>query len=210
MTVRNRTIQGGVASEHIVQFFDTDESRALNVAAFLAEGYRKGEPLVVIVRPLNWVAMAENLRVLGVPVRQAMSDGMLVVKDADDTLRRLSRSGSPDPALFELIVGRAVAALGRQGRVRAYGEMVDILAQRGELTDAIQLEALWNDLSERVSLLLMCGYAAAHFVASGTHAALLQICKSHTAVHRHAQDPLASWLLDNAHGAARPSVVPLR
>jgi len=205
MTVRNHVIRGAIASEHIVQFFDSDESRADNVASFLAEGYRAGEPLVVIARPVNWALMMERLLCLGVPVPSAIADGALIVKDANQTLDEISPSGSPDAAAFDAVVGKAVTALSRRGRVRAYGEMVDMLAQRGELVDAIRLEQLWNDLGERASFFLMCGYSAAHFVSTGTHRALLDICKSHSGVHHHAQDPLANWLLTTAHNGARDS-----
>jgi hypothetical protein len=199
--VRNRTVKGAVASEHIVQFFDTDESRAQNVAIFLAQGYAAGEPMVVIARPASWAAMIEPLQELGVPVRDATASGMLVVKDASETLRKLSRQGTPDPHLFEDVVGAAVTALAAKSgrRIRAYGEMVDMLAQRSDFDDAIRLEALWNDLSERTPIFLLCGYSAAHFVATGTHRALMEICRAHTDVHRHASDPLADWVLTAAH-----------
>jgi hypothetical protein len=202
MSVRERVIKGAIASEHIVQFFDSDESRAECVADFLATGYQAGEPTVVIARPQNWTAVYEQLVVRGIPVQQATADGSIVVKDATDTLRRLSRNGSPDPDAFEAVVGKAVAALARRGRrVRAYGEMVDMLAQRGELAEAVALEQMWNGLGERVPFFLMCGYSAAHFVATGTHRALREICASHSGVHRHAQDQLATWLLNSAHNA---------
>jgi hypothetical protein len=205
MTVRNHVIRGTVPSEHIVQFFDSDESRADNVAAFLADGYRAGEPIVVVARPVNWALMRERLQLLGVPVQTAVAKGTLVVKDAHETLDLISPGGSPHAAAFESIVGKPVMALGRRGRVRAYGEMVDMLAQRGELEDAIALEQLWNDLGSRASMFLMCGYSAAHFVSTGTHRALLDICKTHSGVHHHVQDPLANWLLNTAHNGARGS-----
>ena len=205
MTVRNHVIRGTVASEHIVQFFDTDESRADNVASFLDDGYQAGEPIVVVARPANWSLMTERLQLLGVPVQSAMANGSLVVRDANQTLDEISRSGSIDAAAFEAVVGQAVMTLGRQGRVRAYGEMVDMLAQRGELADAIKLEELWNDLGERASLSLMCGYSAAHFVSTGTHRALLEICRSHSGVQHHPHDPLANWLLTTAHNDSRTS-----
>jgi len=202
MTVRECVVRGPIASEHIVQFFDSNESRAECVAKFLAEGYRQGEPAIVVARPASWASACAQLGALGVPVQQAITDGMFVVKDADDTLRRLSCTGSPDPAAFDAIVGKAVAGLARLGRrVRAYGEMVDMLAQRGELTDAIRLEQLWNRLGERIPLCLLCGYSAAHFVPTSTHRALRDICSAHSGVQRHAQDPLATWLLNAAHNA---------
>ena len=205
MTVRNHVIRGTVASEHIVQFFDTDESRADNVASFLDDGYQAGEPIVVVARPANWALMTERLQLLGVPVQSAIANGRLVVRDANQTLDEISRSGSVDAAAFEAVVGKAVMTLGRRGRVRAYGEMVDMLAQRGELADAIKLEELWNDLGERASLSLMCGYSAAHFVSTGTHRALLEICRSHSGVQHHPHDPLANWLLTTAHNGSRGS-----
>jgi MEDS: MEthanogen/methylotroph, DcmR Sensory domain len=205
MTVRNRVVRGVPASEHIVQFFDSDESRAEAVAGFLAEGYRHGEPLIVVARPANWTAIVEHLHAADVPVQRLIARETLIVKDANDTLRRLSRNGTPDAAAFEAIISAPVLETARFGRVRAYGEMVDILAQRTDLADAVKLEALWNDLSGRARLYLMCGYSAAHFVATNTHSMLRHICRSHTQVHSSTSDPLAAWLLASAHPGSRDS-----
>jgi hypothetical protein len=203
MTVRESVIRGQVSSEHVVQFFDSDESRAECVAMFLADGYRAGEPLLVVARPANWAAMIEQLERLNVPVQRAIAQGMLTVKDADDTLRRISRNGSPDATSFNSVLAETVNRLQQGGgRVRIYGEMVDTLAQRSELIDATKLEALWNHLGERTPSNLMCGYSAAHFVSTSTHRALREICGAHSDVHRHPQDPLAIWLLTAAHNSA--------
>jgi hypothetical protein len=202
MTVRECVVRGSVASEHIVQFFDSDESRAECVAAFLAEGIANREPVIIVAKPRNWAATLAHLTDREVPVQRAIDEGMVVVKDADQTLQRISRNGVPDASAFETVVGKAVGGLALRGaRVRAYGEMVDMLAETGELPDAIKLETLWNRLGERSPFLLLCGYSAAHFVASGTHRALRDICSAHSSVHRHAQDPLATWLLNTAHNA---------
>ena len=206
MSVRERVIKGQISSDHVVQFFDSDESRASCVASFLAEGYRAGDPLLVVARPSNWAAIIAELGRMNVPVQQALAELQLVARDADDTLRRLSRNGSPDETLFDEVVGRAVRSLQKPGkRIRIYGEMVDMLAQRGELPDAIRLETLWNNLGERTSYFLMCGYSAAHFVSTTTHRAMRDICGAHSAVHRHAHDPLAAWLLTAAHNRPDPS-----
>src|SRR6185503_1928273 len=101
MTTRECIVRGPITSEHIVQFFDSDESRAECVAAFLAEGYRLGEPSIVVARPTNWADTVEQLDYLGVPVQAGIADGMIVVNDAPDTLRRISRNGVPDAEAFE-------------------------------------------------------------------------------------------------------------
>ena len=208
MTVRECVVRGAITSEHIVQFFDSDESRAECVARFLADGYRLGQPAIVVAKPANWSGVVDQLTNLGVPVQEAIDKGTIVVKDATDTLRRISRNGVPDADAFEAVVGKAVTSLARRGmRVRAYGEMVDMLAQRGDLAEAIKLEHLWNGLGERVPFFLLCGYSAAHFVATATHRALRDICGAHSSVHRHAQDPLATWLLNSAHNAPGASAI---
>lgn len=203
MADTNRTVGAPRFSEHVVQFFDTEESRAHNVAAFLADGYAAGEPLIVISRPVNWARVMEQLEVIGVPVRQAIADGTIVVKDANETLRQLSRHGSPDSGLFATVVGEVALDLARRTgkRIRAYGEMVDLLAQRGELPEAVTLECLWNGLGARVPMFLLCGYSSAHFVSGSTHQELLNICNAHSDVQQHRHDPLAAWVLTAAHTA---------
>jgi len=208
MTVRECVVRGSNGSEHIVQFFDSDESRAECVARFLADGFYVGEPAIVVAKPSNWAGILEQLETLGVPVQNAIANGMFVIKDATETLRRVTRSDVPDADAFQATVGKSLAALAERGtRIRAYGEMVDMLAERGELAEAIKLEHLWNALGERVPLVLLCGYSAAHFVATGTHRALREICGAHTAVHCHTQDPLATWLLNSAHNAPGASAI---
>ena len=208
MTVRERVIRGQVTSEHIVQFFDTAESRAACVAEFLADGIACHEPAIIVASGANWTATREQLRLRRSPVDQAIDRGMVVVTDATECLRRISRNGVPDAAAFDRVVGEAVRALARRGtRVRAYGEMVDILAERGEMSDAIALEGFWNQLGERTSFYLLCGYSAPHFVATAAHRAMRDICSAHSDVHRHEQDHLANWLLTSSHNA--PRVVPV-
>lgn len=203
MAVTQRDIRAVGSSEHIAQFFDSDESRAESVAAFLAEGYRAGEPLIIVARATTWALTMEALEADGVPVQRAIAERMLIVKDAADTLRRLSRNiGTPDAASFETEVAAGVIALGRRGRVRAYGEMVDLLAQRMEFDEVVRLEEFWNVLATRVPLYLMCGYSAANFVSTGTHGALRHICRLHAEVHRATADPLATWVLNSAHDAS--------
>src|SRR5258708_25529935 len=95
MTVRECVVRGPIASEHIVQFFDSDESRAECVAEFLAEGIRLEEPAIVVAKPTNWVMAVEQLESRGVPGKDALADGMIFVKNAEDTLRRLTRNAPP-------------------------------------------------------------------------------------------------------------------
>lgn len=202
MGVHKRVSERAAHSGHFVQFFDSDDSRHEAAARFLVGGNADACPIVLIARPLNSAAIVDRLAQAGVPVQRGIASGRVTILDGDDTLRRLSRNGTPDAEKFDDIVGPVVMRASRFGRVCAYGEMVDLLAQRGDFPEATLLEGFWNALAARVELSLMCGYSAAHFVSPSSHDALREICECHTSVRVESQDALAAWLLDTASGSA--------
>jgi len=189
-------VRGVVASDHIVQFFDTTASLAATVTTFLADGYRQGETLLAVARPSHWEAIARGLRAQRCPVTTAIASGRLTKLDADETLAEFMRNGLPDSLQFHAIVGSLIRRLSRgRGRLRIYGEMVEVLAEEGNFYAARRLEELWNELAVRHSFTLLCGYSAAHFASPGARESLAQICDTHTQVQKGAADPLANFLL---------------
>jgi len=201
MSVRERVARGKFLSEHVCQFFDSDESRAESVALYIAAGLRADEHVVVVARPVHWATIMERLRAADIDADRALAQGTLIVKDAMDVLRRFSPSGTPDARLFDETVGATIRGLVELGPVRAYGEMVDVLAQRTEFTAVLDLEAMWHRLGETTPFKLMCGYSSPHFVSTTTHRAMREICHVHTVVQRGPHDALANWLLTSAHNA---------
>lgn len=189
--------------DHFVQFFDSAESRCEAVAGFLAAGHRTGSPLIVIAGPAHWAGIQDRLGSDAAPIRRQMVQGRVMVLDARETLHRISRNGMPDAELFDGVIGAVVARTGAFGRVYVYGEMVDLLAERGDYGDAVVIERYWNRLASREPLSLMCGYSAAHFVSDETQRALRDICSAHSAVRTEPQDPLAVWLLSPLGNAAQ-------
>jgi hypothetical protein len=202
MGVRGRVGRASVESEHVCQFFDSDESRVDCVGEFLLRGHRTGDHLIVIARPQNWTAITDYLNRHDVPVTKEIEKGRITVCDAVDMLRRLSPNGPPNAGLFDAVIGALIDSVAEHGRVCAYGEMVDILAQRGDMGDMLKLEAFWNDLLARMPVTLMCGYSAAHFVSPATHATLRKVCNAHARIDQSMQDPLATWLLIAAQTAS--------
>jgi len=193
-----KIVRGAIASEHIVQFFDSRESLANTVAAFLAEGCRQGERLLVVAKPANWLAITSALRSGG----HALSDGTetsLTVIDAASALAQFMRHGLPDSLLFHKTIGALVRKLSGDAPAgfRIYGEMVELLAEEGNFHAAHRLEELWNELAVRYPFVLLCGYSSAHFASRDARESLINICAAHSHVHRHHTDALAEWLLDD-------------
>ena len=203
MTRRERAIRGEFTSDHLVQFFDTTDSMADTVSTFLAEGYRKGEYLLIVAKRRHRRAIAPRLR-QRTRLASRLPAERLTVFDAERMLARFMRSGLPDSVLFHRTVGeivhRLAVASGR--RLRIYGEMVEVLAEEGNFHAAQRLEELWNELAVRHSFMLLCGYAAAHFASSGAREALTGICRAHSHIRKSAADPLAQWILNGTPAAS--------
>jgi hypothetical protein len=186
-------------AHHVVQFFDTLESRAAAVARFLQSRALRGDRLLVVVKPEHWVNIRRELDVSGFATAAAETNGRLIVRDVSALLRSMIRHGDPDAAAFESSIGALVRTLSSGHPLSIYGEMVDVLGERGELDAAVALESLWNALASQVPFTLMCGYASAHFVSAPAGARLRQVCEAHGRVRTRPDDPLGRWLLDAAN-----------
>lgn len=191
-----------IESLHAAQLFDETESLIVSTSAYLVDGWRRGDNLLVIARPAHWALIAAELGASGCPLVDHVASGRLVALDASTTMATFMANGRPDADTFRDVVGGIVERLaggmsGVRNGVTVYGEIVDVLAARGNFAAAVQLEGLWNDLAAHHTFRLLCGYASANFGDERTAEHLHAICGAHGAVHARRSDLLASWLLAN-------------
>jgi hypothetical protein len=81
------------------------------------------------------------------------------------------------------VIGSAVdevASRFSERTIRAFGEMVDLLFQRGDESAAIALEDLWNGLLEQRKVALLCAYELDVFNLDAQTSALPEIIRTHT------------------------------
>lgn len=151
---------------HAVQFYKDDASLTSIVAGFLAEGFAKGDPAVVIATPKHRAAIEKDLRSRSLNVGELKRIGDLVVLDARQTLAAFMVDGMPHAATFQHVVGQTMNQLcsGRRNCViHAYGELVNVLWKDGLEAAAIRLETLWNELANTHEFKLLCGYSMGNF-----------------------------------------------
>ena len=199
-----RTEPAPEGSEHYVQLFDSSRSLADTVATFLIGGLERNENILVVATPEHRELLTRRLDEAGWNARKLVAANRMVIADAVQTLDKFMRRDIPSPIAFEEVVGTRVRQLADGKRLWIYGEMVDVLAARGNLRAAQQLEDMWNLLGERECFTLFCGYASGHFGDPRAAKALAGICAAHDRVHRKSDDILAEFLLDQQHG--RPAV----
>jgi PAS domain S-box-containing protein len=185
---------GGTASTrpgsaHLVQFYEAEPVLAGAVAKFIADGLCAGDVVTTIATGEHTRAIHGRLRADGVDVDLALASGRLLSIDAHETLAKLLRDGVPDRHLFEDVIGGLVAdraAVDVGARLRAYGEMVDILWKQGDKSAALHLEELWNDLQARRPFTLLCAYAMGPFYKEP--ASIHGVCAAHNQIVLPAHD----------------------
>jgi anti-sigma regulatory factor (Ser/Thr protein kinase) len=74
------------------------------------------------------------------------------------------------------------AASDRVDEVRAYGEIVDLLWQAGNVQGTIELERLWNELISELDFTLLCGYHSGAALSPEHEHSLGEVCRLHSAV----------------------------
>jgi hypothetical protein len=166
---------------HAATFYGSDDSLVSTIGAFLKEGLTAGEPALVIATPDHRSAIQAKLAVTGINVTAAKRDGDLVLLDAEEMMGTFMVNEAPDSQAFERVFGALMRQVQR-GRarkpVRAYGEIVNVLWQRGAPDAAIQVEMLWNKLASSFEFSLLCGYAMGNFFKQAER--LEEICRLHS------------------------------
>jgi len=169
--------------EHAVHFYESADTLVEAVREFLVNGLESGEPCVVIGTADHQQAFCLALAKHGVDVELARASGQLTLIDAHETLDKIVANGALDAEVFRQeatsILDR-VMAQARHGRVRLYGEMVDLLWAAGNRSGAIQLERLWNDLAREYDYSILCGYVLGNFGRSAHADEFEQICRLHS------------------------------
>jgi hypothetical protein len=176
---------------HLVQFYEHDAELIGSIGPYLADGLRGGAATIVIATPAHARGFLERMSGTGVDVAAMVSEGSLLVLDAAQTLAALMVEGAVDPAAFDRVIGdllRGSAGAGRE--LRAYGEMVALLWEEGNVSAAIELETLWNGLAAELPFTLVCAYRSTMVDGPDSRLALTEMCALHSDVMHPADGEL--------------------
>ncbi|KND00199.1 PAS domain S-box protein [Spizellomyces punctatus DAOM BR117] len=172
--------------DHIVQFYDTEEFLFNVIVGFVAPALIAREAAVIIATKSHLEAIEHRLQARGLDLEARKRRGQLTLLDAHEILGVLEQREQKQisAAKFDDFVGTLARRLSRQfhGRVYVYGEIVDILASRGDYQLAVELEQLWNGLQNLVSFTLLCGYNLNNFRDQSHRDVFHKVCHTHSKV----------------------------
>jgi hypothetical protein len=139
------------SGEHVVTFYDRESELAQTVGSYLADAIDAGGSGIMIATETHRRAFEAELQRAGIDAAQAFADKALWSLDAAQTLAGLMPSGHIDAQAFRREVGSIIRGAARAGRpVRAFGEMVALLWDAGDVLGAIELEELWTQLGSEL------------------------------------------------------------
>ena len=166
--------------DHVVQVYENEEAFLDTLEAFVAEGFRKNEAVIIIATPEHRAALAGRLELSGINVAAAASSGQFIVRDARACLARFMFDGWPAESRFNAMIEELLAkAREKHPTVRAFGEMVALLWDERLYRATMRLEHIWTQLSQRESFPLFCAYPKATFDA-GDPADCREVHHAHT------------------------------
>jgi hypothetical protein len=169
-------------SDHILQLYDTDEIFVNTLAGFVGNGINAGDCCIVIATRAHLHALNRRLVDCGVRVDTLVDDKRYIPLDAEETLSEFMVNNWPDEERFMKMISGLIADCHRTNRrIRAFGEMVAILWEKGLNGATVQLEHLWNKFCETETFCLFCAYPRAGFTGD-LHKSLHHICDQHSKI----------------------------
>ena len=169
--------------DHLVQFYKTESHLAETVVNYSAPALLNGEGVIIIATEAHLQEFEKGLKELHLNTSLMRLSGQLMMFEARSTLDQFMVDGMPDPEKFNALIGATLANMkSRYSTVKAYGEMVNILWNEGNLYGTMALESLWNELLSQKHFTLLCAYSLQGLSEEKQGIAFHEVCQCHSHV----------------------------
>lgn len=167
--------------DHICQFYENTDHLADSICDYVVPGITRGDGIILVATKANLEKFQAVLENRSIDVHRVRSNQNLIMLDAHETLNSFMVNGMPDADKFENTIAKQMLEFKTKfPRIRAFGEMVNILWENNNLEGALKLEGMWTQLNARIGFSLMCGYSNKKFKNKLNIEALNAICAAHT------------------------------
>jgi hypothetical protein len=162
----DRLVENAGPCDHIVQLYQDEDFLSRAVCRFAGGALANGEGIILVPTPAHWNAIRPRLEAEGVDVKAARERGQLTVVDSDECMPRFMRNSMPDSSIFlglaADVIGQARAGV-RYEKVRWWGEMVNVLWERGDVAASMSLEDQFDQLAKKHDIAIFCSFLMDNF-----------------------------------------------
>jgi hypothetical protein len=118
--------------DHVVQIYENDHTFLNSLEGFIGSGLIAGDSTIIIATPEHRIALEERLANQGFDLNALKACDRYIALDAEETLATFMVNNWPDENLFvEFITSVLNRAQKSNRKIRAFGEMVALLWQKG-------------------------------------------------------------------------------
>jgi len=152
--------------DHIVQLYQDQSFLNRAVCRFAAAAIANGEGVILVPTEAHWAAFRPRLEAEGVDIEATQRKGQLTVVDADTLLPQFMRNAMPDAPVFLGLASDVITRArdnGRYPRVRWWGEMVNVLWERGDVAASMALEDQFDRLAHEHEIAIFCSFVMDNF-----------------------------------------------
>ncbi|HEY1803468.1 MAG TPA: MEDS domain-containing protein [Terracidiphilus sp.] len=150
----------------MVQLYQDQDFLNRAVCRFAGAALANGEGLILVPTVDHWNAFRPRLEAEGIDVKSVRDSGQLTVVDSDELLPRLMQKALPDGPMFLGLAGEIIArtrGAGRFPKVRWWGEMVNVLWERGDVSASMNLEDLFDRVANDEGIAIFCSFLMDNF-----------------------------------------------
>ncbi|MEO8467626.1 MAG: MEDS domain-containing protein [Gammaproteobacteria bacterium] len=169
--------------DHIVQLYQDQQFLNRAVCRFAASAIANGEGVILVPTSAHWQAFRPRLEAEGVNIEDAQECGQLTVVDADELLPTFMRDAMPDAPVFLGLAANVIAKAhgeGRYPKVRWWGEMVNVLWERGDVAASMHLEDQFDRLAKEHEIAIFCSFVMDNFNGEVHSRMLPRLAQNHS------------------------------
>jgi hypothetical protein len=174
--------RGSATGHHLLQVYENESVFLNSLEGFAGTGLLDGDSVVVVASSSHLHALNERLKLQGFDLVDLQLNGRYQPVDADELLSKFMKNEVVEDTRFHKALkpvhDKAAAA---SKKVRVFGEMVALLALKGNAAAATRLELLWNDFMVAHPITLFCAYPRE--VMMSTNGSFIEnICACHSSM----------------------------
>jgi hypothetical protein len=197
------------SGSHSVHFYEPNLFPAKHIADFLRKGISEDEGIVVLAPKDHTTQIERDIESLGLHVRSLRSAGLWSVVNTDTLLRALLSGISVARLIANAIepTFQMTREKSPTGRIRIYGEFVDVVLKLGMPDACLELERYARQVSSENAAHIYCGYSADSFPEAGHAKQFTKVCLLHNLIHTNLNDH-NDWRYRMAQGISKAGCDP--
>jgi MEDS: MEthanogen/methylotroph, DcmR Sensory domain len=189
---------------HCVHFYEPNLFPSKDIADFIRKGIVKNESIVLVASRDHAVQIESEIESFETQVQGLRSSGLWSVVSTDILQRALLSGVSIERLLANVLSPTVQMACEKSpaGRIRIYGEFVDVVLKLGKPDVCLELERYASQIASENASDVYCGYSTDAFPDAGCARQFTKVCLLHNLIHINLEDN-TDWRHQMALGIAQ-------